>query len=297
MATAPASSSTPTSTPTEREHHHLVKLRWLLAGTLGLAALTIAATLNDREPNRTEYCVADVEGTRTQVDLEQARWASLMAAMAQNRGLPPRATTIAIATAYQESRIHNIDYGDRDSVGLFQQRPSQGWGSVEQILQPAYSIGKFYDGLVEVADYTTLEITVAAQAVQRSAFPRAYAQHEPASRSLASSLRGYSPAAFTCQLDESGRGSASAVLEDVNAAFGDLGGAVAGDDVVTRFAGPPEDTRIRGWALAHYAVANASHLGITSVSFDGRRWSVAGSPDGWTSSPDAAADTVVIRTR
>lgn len=274
-----------------------MKLRWLLAGALGLTVVTVAATLHDREPSRAEYCVADVEGTRAQIDLEQARWTSLMAAMAQNRGLPPRATTIAIATAYQESRIHNIDYGDRDSIGLFQQRPSQGWGTVEEILQPPYSIGKFYDGLVEIPDYTTLEITVAAQAVQRSAFPRAYAQHEPASRSLASSLRGYSPAAFTCQLNESGVGSATAVLADVNAAFGDLGGAVTGDEVVTRFTGPPEDTRIRGWALAHYAVANASNLGITSVSFDGRRWSVADSPEGWTSSPDAAADTVVIRTR
>ena len=76
-----------------------MKLRWLLAGVLGVAAITIAATLNDREPNRAEYCVADVEGTRTQVDLEQARWTSLMSAMAQNRGLPPRATTIAIAKA------------------------------------------------------------------------------------------------------------------------------------------------------------------------------------------------------
>jgi hypothetical protein len=271
-----------------------VKLRWILASTALVAAIAIAAVLQDRAPNRNEYCVADVEGTRTQVDLEQARWASLMAAMAQNRGLPPRATTIAIATAYQESRLRNIDYGDRDSVGLFQQRPSQGWGSVEQIMSPPYSIGKFYDGLVEVPDYTNLEITAAAQAVQRSAFPRAYAQHEPASRALASSLRGYSPAAFTCQLNQVGGGSATAVLDDVNAAFGSLGGAVEADTVVTRFTGTAQDTSIRGWALAHYAVANASRLGITSVLFDGRRWTVADSPDGWVQAADAPGDTVVI---
>ncbi len=274
-----------------------MKLRWVLVGALLVASVAIGATLHDREPNRAEYCVAEVEGTRAQVDLEQARWTSLMAAMAQNRGLPPRATTIAIATAFQESRIHNIDYGDRDSVGLFQQRPSQGWGSVEQIMDPTYSIGEFYDGLVEVPDYTTLEITAAAQAVQRSGFPEAYAQHEPASRSLASSLRGYSPAAFTCQLNEKGGGSAEAVLTDVNAAFGSLGGEVSGDTVVTRFTGPPEDTRIRGWALAQYAVANASHLGVASVTFDGQRWSVADSPDGWVATEEAASDTVVIATR
>ncbi|WP_229051392.1 hypothetical protein [Aeromicrobium sp. Leaf350] len=274
-----------------------MKLRWVVAGSLALVGVVAATTLHDREPNRAEYCVAEVEGTRAQVDLEQARWSSLMAAMAQNRGLPPRATTIAIATAFQESRIHNIDYGDRDSVGLFQQRPSQGWGTVEQIMDPRYSIGGFYDGLVQVADYTTLEITAAAQAVQRSAFPEAYAQHEPASRSLASALRGYSPAAFTCQLNDEGGGSATGVLDDVNAAFGSLGGVVDGDSVVTRFTGPAEDTVIRGWALAQYAVANASHLGISSVSFDGRAWTVEDSPEGWVESPDAAADTVVIRTR
>ncbi|GAA1726771.1 hypothetical protein [Aeromicrobium alkaliterrae] len=274
-----------------------MKLRWLLVGALVFTGVVVAATLNDREPNRAEYCVADVEGTRAQVDLEQARWTSLMAAMAQNRGLPPRATTIAIATAFQESRIHNIDYGDRDSVGLFQQRPSQGWGTVEQIMDPRYSIGEFYDGLVEIPDYTTLEITVAAQAVQRSAFPEAYAQHEPASRSLASSLRGYSPAAFTCQLNESDPGSAAAVLDDVNAAFGSLGGEVTDDAVVTRFTGAAEDTRIRGWALAQYAVANASHLGIHAVTFDGRRWTIEDSPDGWVEDPAAAADTVTILTR
>lgn len=164
-------------------------------------------------------------------------------------------------------------------------------------MDPAYAIGKFYDGLVQVPDYTTLEITDAAQAVQRSAFPQAYAQHEPASRALASSLRGYSPAAFTCQLRPQGNGSSTAVLDHLNGAFGDLGGRVVDDTVVTAFPGTPEDTAIRGWALAQYAVANASHLQITSVQFDGRRWTVADSPDGWVEDPSAAADTVIIATR
>ncbi|MFT4299074.1 MAG: hypothetical protein QM597_05530 [Aeromicrobium sp.] len=274
-----------------------MKFRWLLAGLFVVAVLVVATTILDRTPLRPEYCVAEVDGTRTQVDLEQARWASLMAAVAQNRGLPARATTIAIATAYQESKIHNLDYGHLDSVGLFQQRPSQGWGTVEQLTDPAYSIGAFYDALVKVPDYENAEITVAAQAVQRSAYPEAYAQHEPAARTLASSLRGYSPAAFTCQLNEGVGGSATAVLDDVNAAFGSLGGVVQGDDVVTVFTGPPEDTAIRGWALAQYAVANASRLGITGVHFDGRRWSVEDSPDGWVEDPSAAADTVTITTR
>ena len=74
----------------------------------------------------------------------------MITAIAIRRGLPPRAATIAIATAIQESKVRNITYGDRDSLGLFQQRPSQGWGTPEQILNPEYSTNKFYDALVKV---------------------------------------------------------------------------------------------------------------------------------------------------
>ncbi len=282
------------STPTDAGR---VRLRWVLGAVVALTAVLVVTVVTDRQPHRNEYCVANVEGTRIQLDLEQARWASLMAAMAQNRGLPPRATTIAIATAFQESKIRNIDYGDRDSLGLFQQRPSQGWGTPEEVMDPVHAIGRFYDGLVKVPGYATLEITAAAQAVQRSAYPEAYAQHEPAARALASSLRGYSPAAFTCQLNERGNGSAAAVLDALNAAFGDLGGRIVADTVVTTFTGPTEDADIRGWALAQYAVANAAHLRITSVGFDGKTWSVSDSADGWVEDPDAPSDTVLITTR
>ena len=118
------------------------------------------------------------------LDGDQAANAALMVGLAQQRDLPIRATTVAISTAMQESKLRNIDYGDRDSVGLFQQRPSQGWGTVEEIMDPVYSTGKFYDGLVKVRDYEQLEVTVAAQAVQRSAFPDAYAQHEGKARAI-----------------------------------------------------------------------------------------------------------------
>lgn len=80
--------------------------------------------------------------------------------------------TIALATALQESALRNIDYGDRDSLGLFQQRPSQGWGTPAQIMDPVYSAGVFYDRLAEVPGYSRLPLTVAAQRVQRSGFPR-----------------------------------------------------------------------------------------------------------------------------
>ena len=104
-------------------------------------------------------------------DPEQTGNAALIAALSIKRGLPPRAATIALTTAYQESKILNITYGDRDSLGLFQQRPSQGWGTEKQIMDPVYSTNKFYDALVKVKGYENADITEIAQKVQRSGFP------------------------------------------------------------------------------------------------------------------------------
>ncbi|WP_311208581.1 MULTISPECIES: hypothetical protein [unclassified Aeromicrobium] len=276
-----------------------MKLRWVLLGAVLVAGVLVAVVVTDRTPLRTEYCVARVGETRAQVDVEQARWSALMAAMAQNRGLPPRATTIAIATAFQESKVRNIDFGDRDSVGLFQQRPSQGWGTVEEILDPHYAIGKFYDGLEKVDDYTSLEITVAAQEVQRSAFPGAYAQHEDYARALASALRGYSPAAFTCQVNPVGGGSVRTVAADVDKAFGEIPRSTddAEDALTYHLDGAAADVRARGWALAHYLVANAADLQVASVTFDGLRWTAESSPDGWVADEGARDDRVVMSVR
>jgi hypothetical protein len=184
-------------------------------------------------------------------------------------------------------------------VGLFQQRPSQGWGTVDQIMDPAYAIGRFYDGLVKVPRYTTLEITDAAQRVQRSAFPGAYAQHEDYARALASALRGYSPAAFTCQVNPVGGGSVRTIAADVDGAFGGIDRSTdeAEDALTYRLSGDPADVRARGWALAHYLVANAVHLEVASVSFDGLRWTAERSPDGWVTDERADDDRVVVRVR
>ena len=147
------------------------------------------------------HCVATALGQTTELDPEQAGNAATIAAVAVHRGLPGRAATIGIATAMQESKLRNLDYGDRDSRGLFQQRPSQGWGTVEQIMDPVYASNAFYDVLVKIEGYQNLPITTAAQQVQRSAFPSAYGDHEPAARILASALSGYSTASLSCVLD------------------------------------------------------------------------------------------------
>lgn len=273
-----------------------MRLRWFVVLGLLVAGILVATGLRDREPLRGEYCVAEVGDVRSQIDLEQGQWASLMAAIAQNRGMPPRATTIAIATAFQESKIHNIDYGDRDSIGLFQQRPSQGWGTVEQILDPHYAIDKFYSVLAKVKGYESMEITVAAQRVQRSGFPEAYAQHEADARALASALRGYSPAAFTCQINPKGSGTTAVVVESVEKAFGKIASGQDRDRARFPLKGAPADIKARGWTIAHYLVGNAAQLGITNISFRTHEWNAERSDLGWTKTDDADADIVRVST-
>jgi cell wall-associated NlpC family hydrolase len=124
----------------------------------------------------------------TQLDADQAKHASIIFNVGSGRNLPPRATMLAIGTAMQESRLKNINYGDRDSVGLFQQRPSQGWGSVAQIMNPEYASGKFYDALVKVPGWQSMPFTVACQKVQRSGFPNAYAKWESMARAATDAL-------------------------------------------------------------------------------------------------------------
>lgn len=130
---------------------------------------------------------------------EQAVNAATITAVGTGRGMPERAVTIALATALQESGLRNLDHGDRDSLGLFQQRPSQGWGTPKQVTDPAYAADIFYEHLAKVPDYTELPLTVAAQRVQRSGYPEAYAKHEPDATLLAAALTGSSAATLTCE--------------------------------------------------------------------------------------------------
>ncbi|MFD3728757.1 C40 family peptidase [Streptomyces sp. NPDC058671] len=110
--------------------------------------------------------------------------AKVIVATGVQKRVPARGQVVALATALQESTLINLDHGDRDSLGLFQQRPSQGWGTREQLMDPVYSSGKFYDRLVKLKDWEQMPVTVAAQKVQRSGFPDAYAKHEPLATAL-----------------------------------------------------------------------------------------------------------------
>ncbi len=232
-------------------------------------------------------CVATVGGVSAELSPEQMSNAATIAGIAVRRELPARAVTIAIATALQESKLVNVKYGDRDSLGLFQQRPSQGWGTDAQVLDPIYATNAFYDALVKVRDYRDRPITDVAQAVQRSGFPQAYAQHEAQARVLASALTGNSPAALTCSLDPEQPPAGTAGVPRLTSALAReqprvTSAPLAGRPGVrlTPRSKPVSPTAV--WALAAWTVGQSERLGVARVYVNGRVW-VRAEPDrGWT---------------
>jgi cell wall-associated NlpC family hydrolase len=131
--------------------------------------------------------------TSTRLDQEQLDNAHTIVTVGVSRGIPQRGFVIALATSLQESYLRNLRYGDRDSVGLFQQRPSSGWGTVSELTDPPTASTKFYTALVRVPNWQSLPLTVAAQTVQRSAFPNAYAKWEPLATTLVDQMLSGSP--------------------------------------------------------------------------------------------------------
>ncbi|MGW5482791.1 heavy metal transporter [Streptomyces sp. NPDC004008] len=267
-----------------------------------LALVSYLAVRFIRSTTPDECTAHGSDGATVTLDPEQASHAATIAAVAHARGLPERAVTIALATAIQESKLRNLTYGDRDSLGLFQQRPSQGWGSPAQIRDPVYASGRFFDALVKLPNYVGLPVTVAAQRVQHSGYPEAYAQHEDMATTLADVLTGREGPALSCTVsgadpvpsDTGGSGAAGVVSDaggGVTAAvrreFGDVPTALpatGGGSVSYPIATDQVST---GWSLALWLVCHATELHATSVTFDGRRWSSTDSDRGWThTTPD-----------
>ncbi len=245
-----------------------------------------------------EGCTAKLSGRQVDLTTEQAENATLIAAIGVSRGLPARAVSIALATAYQESKIQNLAHGDRDSLGLFQQRPSQGWGTEKQVRDPYYATNAFYDALEKIPDYQTLRITEAAQEVQRSGFPEAYEDHAPDARTLASVLTGYSPGGlFSCVVRKPAeRGSASRMMRQVERAYGDLQISRTGSrqDVAITVADGKQGLRL-GWSVAQFVVAHGVRLKPEAVTYAARRWQT-GRPSeaGWQAQGKRDATTVLV---
>ena len=261
---------------------------------LFLVAVIVYAVsvLSDSEEKRPEpaACTATADGASYHLTPGRTETAALIAGISVRRGMPARAASIAVATAIQESGLRNLDYGDDagpDSRGLFQQRPSQGWGSQEQVMDPVYAANAFYDALEKVPHYADLPLTVAAQTVQRSAFPDAYADHEAEAKAFASALTGHSPAALTCTLaPPSSSGSPEAVLAAMTAVYGPVEATVEGDRVSVA------GTGTYGWSLAQWSVANADSLSLDSVAFAEQRFTRASGS--WDPAP--ASEYAVVLT-
>ena len=222
-------------------------------------------------------------GVRTSCSPEQAANAATISAVGTTRGLPERAVTIALATALQESALRNIDHGDRDSLGLFQQRPSQGWGTPQQIMDPVYSAGKFYEHLAEVPGYSRLPLTVAAQRVQQQRVPAGVRQARAGRR--AAGRRADRPGPRLADLlacrrrRPRARGTRPRCGPTWCAPSARTSCRPPGRRAPRRRArcrcpcGPgTASTSQHGWELAHWAVARAGTLRITEVSYAGRVW-------------------------
>lgn len=218
-------------------------------------------------------CSAGTPGQPVALSPGQAGIAATIAGVASRMHMPERAVAIAYATAWQESKLSNLSYGTMDSVGVFQQRPSQGWGTAREIENPVYATTKFLAALAQVPHYRRLPIYQAAQDVQRSADGAAYGQYAITGTDMAAAFTGAVPHGVWCSYGSGvGRPRLAAARTALDGAFGRLGvrlSADPGGEVAV------SSTR-RGWAIASWLVANASSYGITSVRYDGYQWRARG---------------------
>jgi hypothetical protein len=236
---------------------------------------TLRPSLALRLPT-SQSCVVSAEG-EVSLNPEQMANAATIAAVGIRRGVPVRAVVVALATARQESKLINLPGGDRDSVGLFQQRPSQDWGSPEQISDPRYAAGAFYTALLKVPGWQNMRVTDAAQAVQHSATPEAYERWADEADVLARALAGDANGAVACTVtvdpDQRGTAAADSLTTAVRQDWGDV--------KATRSAKPigvtllPNNSRA-GWQYAHWLVAHAAEHGVKRVSFGAQEWTAEG---------------------
>ncbi|HEX4814789.1 MAG TPA: hypothetical protein VFV66_18770 [Nonomuraea sp.] len=231
-------------------------------------------------PPEAHCTVRAPDGERT-LDPEQAQISATIAAVAARRKLPERAVVIAYATAIQESKLYNLDYGDRDSVGVFQQRESQGWGRKEQIMDPVYATNRFFAALEKVKNYRKIPLAEAAQAVQRSAGGYAYAPHEAEAEILAAAFTGRVPQAVHCWYPAA---TTPAPRPRTGEARKQLARAL-GSTAIT--------SKKRGWLIAAWSVAHAEKYALNRVRYAGATWSNDLEADGWQPGDTTPAATRV----
>ncbi|HET9898301.1 MAG TPA: hypothetical protein VFQ44_25515 [Streptosporangiaceae bacterium] len=222
-----------------------------------------------------------VHGAKFDVPLTtgQAGIAATIAGVARLRSMPVRAVTIAYAAALQESDLENLPYGDRDSVGVFQQRPSQGWGTRAELLNPVYASTRFFAALAAIPHYESLPVYRAAQAVQHSADGSAYDQYASEGTAMALGFAGGHGRSVWCWYGTGvpGRTRLAAAGRDLANAFGPLRVRRAGDPV----AAVRVPSRTAGWAVAVWLMTHAASYHLGTVRFAGYQWTAAHGQRGW----------------
>ncbi|MFE3458946.1 hypothetical protein ACFXKD_15505 [Nocardiopsis aegyptia] len=262
----------------------------LACGVIVAGAYYVLTTIEpiDSEPEVEPGCRLELSDGKYDMEVAQAVNAATVGGVAFSRNLPEEAVTVAYATVWQESTFYNLEYGDRDSLGLFQQRPSQEWGEPDQILDPVSSSASFYDELTEVQGWQELPVYEAAQAVQRSADGFAYDQHEGLSERMAEVFTGARGPAVTCWFDTEGLAEMREAGSDTEDAHAEMA-RVFGTDPTALPEVQGHETGDLGWAMAIWAVAHADEYGLHTVTYDGQRWHASdGGPDTaqWTSAPE-----------
>jgi hypothetical protein len=233
-------------------------------------------------------CQAGPGGAAIPLDTEQAGIAATIAGIAARHRLPHRAVIIALAAALQESQLQNLDYGDRDSVGVFQQRPSQGWGTTAEIEDPVYATTRFFAALVRLPGYTKMPVDQAAQDVQHSADGSAYEQWVGIATQLTGYFTGTSPAEVSCWYTPAGKADLAGALKQLTQTFGPAGKDAMLVGVTTDRSGGKNKKetvvhvqRDGAWTVAAWLVAHAQQYGISQIRYTGYVWNAADGSMGW----------------
>jgi hypothetical protein len=265
---------------------------------IGYAALTAFRHQLNPAPTYTAGCQAGTGINAVQLTPGQAQIAATIAAVAVQKGLPTRALEVAYATALQESDLANLTYGDRDSVGIFQQRPSQGWGTTAELENPVYATSKFFDALVQIPNYTGLAVAVAAQDVQHSADGSAYGAYAGEGYEMAGAFTG--TRGLVCW---TGTGQPAVKLDlhgaavAMDADFGTPGSNSALDGISRIRDGSADQIVARpgsGWTAANWLVANASAYGITRIDYGRYTWREAAGSTAWRLTGSRVSASIVV---
>jgi hypothetical protein len=265
-----------------RKHRRLRAIALLLS--VALAAVVYVGFRRIQPILEGTGCRAVAGGETYALDPQQAAVAATIAGVAHKQSMPEDAVTIAYATALQESKMHNLHYGDMDSVGVFQQRPSQGWGTTQELEDPVYATTKFFSALAAVHGYLKLPVYQAAQAVQRSADGTAYIQYEQMGAALAGVFTGQHAHDVSCW-----SASTTTKRTDLAAADSELArtfGAIPEQQAGSAGSGPRVQLRVPqspvGWEVATWLVTHANSYGIHEVRYAGYQWQESTGFHGWT---------------